>query len=418
MIQNKKMYSIPNQTKTLLGIIENSGFEAYIVGGAVRDIIIGRIPHDWDIMTDALPCDIERIFHGIDGYRTEDIGKKNGTITVIRDLGEQTVYHEITTYRVDGEYSDGRHPDYVRFSKSLKEDLLRRDFTINAIAMDRNWTILDPLSGFKDIEDKLIKAVGSPAARFSEDALRILRGIRFESELNDLGFKIDIETKEAMISKRFELKSVSIERIQSEFNRIMLSSGASLALKKYREIIDVFIPELEKIPVFYEPRISPVLQVRLALLLAEINSPEEILKRLKYSRRIIEDTLFLIRNRNTSFNLNKIDARKKLNMFGEKHLKMLISMKKSQSEYTLLDEIRRIEEFERIVQNVIDEGDCYKLTDLAVDGKDIIEFGVEEGPDVGKMLNYILDGVIEGRISNDRESIMREVEINLTEPSL
>lgn len=420
------MYNIPNQTKTILESIENAGFEAYIVGGAVRDILIGRTPSDWDITTNAIPDDIEKIFGRIKGYRTEPTGKKNGTITVISYLGRQTVCHEITTYRIDGRYSDCRHPDYIRFSKNLTEDLIRRDFTINAIAMDRYGNIIDPISGINDIKEKLIKAVGSPAARFSEDALRILRGIRLESELKEFGFKIDKTTEEAMIFQKLGLKNISEERIQNEFNRIILSFGASDVLLKYKEIIEVIIPELEQGAGFNEKAVQGLknikikdnknteylLSVRLAAFFSHTDNPEETLHRLKYSRRIISDTLFLIKNQKIIFNSNRIDARKKLNQFGERKLNMLISLKKAQNEHMATDKIQNIDEFEQIVQDVIDNGDCFKLSDLAVDGNDIIALGVEEGPEIGKILKYILDGVIQGRISNNMESIIKEVKNN------
>ena len=426
------MYNIPNQTKTILEIIETAGFEAYIVGGAVRDILIGRMPSDWDITTNAIPDDIEKIFGRIKGYRAEPIGKKNGTITVISYPGRQTVCYEITTYRIDGRYSDCRHPDYIRFSKNITEDLIRRDFTINAIAMDRYGNIIDPVSGIKDIKEKLIKAVGSPAARFSEDALRILRGIRLESELKEFGFKIDKTTEEAIIFQKLGLKNISEERIQNEFNRIMLSFGASDVLGKYKEIIEVIIPELEKGTGFNEKAVQglknikikdnknteDLLSVRFAAFFSNTDNPEAILRRLKYSRRIISDTLFLIKNQKIIFNSTRIDVRKKLNQFGERKLNMLISLKKAQNEHMSTDKIQSIDGFEQIVQDVIDNGDCFKLSDLAVDGNDIIALGVEEGPEIGKILKYILDGVIQGRISNNRESIIKEVKIILTEHSL
>ncbi len=420
------MYNIPNQTKTILEIIENAGFEAYIVGGAVRDILIGRTPSDWDITTNAIPDDIEKIFGRIKGYRTEPTGKKNGTITVISYLGRQTVYYEITTYRIDGRYSDCRHPDYIRFSKNLTEDLIRRDFTINAIAMDRYGNIIDPVFGINDIKEKLIKAVGSPAARFSEDALRILRGIRLESELKEFGFKIEKTTEEAMIFQKLGLKYISEERIQNEFNRIMLSFGASDVLGKYKVIIEVIIPELEQgkgfnekavqglnnIKIKYDENTDDLLSVRFAAFFSHTDNPEAILLRLKYSRRIISDTLFLIKNQKIIFNSTRIDARKKLNQFGERKLNMLISLKKAQNEHMSTDKIQSIDGFEQIVQDVIDNGDCFKLSDLAVDGNDIIALGVEEGPEIGKILKYILDGVIQGRISNNRESIIKDVKNN------
>lgn len=229
-----------------------------------------------------------------------------------------------------------------------------------------------------------------------------------------------------MIFQKLGLKYISEERIQNEFNRIMLSFGASDVLGKYKEIIEVIIPELEQgkgfnekavqglnnIKIKYDENTDDLLSVRFAAFFSHTDNPEAILLRLKYSRRIISDTLFLIKNQKIIFNSTRIDARKKLNQFGERKLNMLISLKKAQNEHMSTDKIQSIDGFEQIVQDVIDNGDCFKLSDLAVDGNDIIALGVEEGPEIGKILKYILDGVIQGRISNNRESIIKDVKNN------
>lgn len=182
------MNTIPRKIISIIETIENEGFSAYIVGGSVRDLILGIEPNDWDIATNGTPDEIEGIFGKLDDYRIKTLGKKHGTITLFESDNSRTALSEITTFRIDGRYSDARHPDSVKFSSSLSEDLRRRDFTINALAMDKNGKIIDPLMGLKDIEERIIKAVGDPAARFNQDALRILRGIRFEGELAEYDF--------------------------------------------------------------------------------------------------------------------------------------------------------------------------------------------------------------------------------------
>ena len=210
------MYNIPQYAKKSLEILEKNGFEAYIVGGCVRDFLMNKTPHDFDITTNARPQDTKKCF---DGYRLITNGEKHGTIAVVID-GEVV---EITTYRIDGSYSDSRHPESVTFSKNLSEDLSRRDFTVNAMALDKNGEIVDLFGGRSDIENKIIRTVGNPSDRFEEDALRIMRALRFASLL---GFEIDPETSEQIHKKAYLLKNISIERIRDEFMKLVCGEKA------------------------------------------------------------------------------------------------------------------------------------------------------------------------------------------------
>lgn len=466
------MYDIPIQAKKILEIISEAGFEDYLVGGCVRDLLLGREPDDWDITTSGLPEQIENIFNNISGYRTEATGKKHGTITVICYLEEGTVCYEITTYRVDGGYSDGRHPDKVFFTRNLEEDLRRRDFTINAIAMDGSGKLNDPLGGKIDIDNKIIKAASNPAARFSEDALRILRGVRFEAQLKEFGFTMDEATMHAMLVEKEKLVMISAERIQVELNKILLSSGASFVLRKYRDIIALIIPELAEGFDFdqqnpyhcydvYEHILHAIdgiehiedeqayLTVKLAALLHDIGKPrcflvkdgrghfyghekvsakmaKDILKRLKYSRRITEDVIFLVEKHGSVFTATEKFAKRKLNQMGEGRLRMLIALERgdvSAQTVSLPDtgeEIRyaridNINEFENCVQSVIDKSGCFSLDSLAINGKDLIKAGIEEGPEVGRILKEILEKVIDGKLENERGVLLREVKRILKE---
>lgn len=359
------MNTIPRKIISIIETIENKGFEAYLVGGSVRNIILGIEPKDWDIATNGTPDEIEGIFGKLDEYRIETLGKKHGTITLFESDNSRTALSEITTFRIDGRYSDARHPDSVKFSSSLSEDLRRRDFTINAIAMDKNGKIIDPLMGLKDIEERIIKAVGDPAARFNEDALRILRGIRFEGELAEFNFLMDKKTEEMMLSCKKLLSKISKERIQAEFNKIILSEGASFVLRKYQEIIEFIIgfsyqgnlnlisainpakkelgnsnsvnkklgnnnlanKELENNNLINKAK---MLKINLAILMCKVpeNKVNEILKGLKYSKEIIKDVIFLISNKDEKLLINEIYARKMLQKMGEDRLNMLIEFKK------------------------------------------------------------------------------------------
>lgn len=448
------MNTIPRKIISIIETIENEGFSAYIVGGSVRDLILGIEPKDWDIATNGTPDEIEGIFGKLDEYRIETLGKKHGTITLFESDNSRTALSEITTFRIDGRYSDARHPDSVKFSSSLSEDLRRRDFTINAIAMDKNGKIIDPLMGIKDIEERIIKAVGDPAARFNEDALRILRGIRFEGELVEYDFLMDKKTEEMMVSCKKLLSKISKERIQAEFNKILLSRGASFVLRKYQEIIEFIIgfsyqdnlnligainPANKKLGNNNLITKTKVLKINLAILMCKVpeNKINEILKGLKYRKEIIKDVIFLISNKDAKLLSNEVHARKMLQKMGEDRLNMLIEFKKyyisaetvfikeeldkeeldneelekkeiknEENEETYKKEIEKIAEFKKLVKKQIDEDSCINRDMLEVDGNDIIKLGVKEGPEVGKALDFALREVIEGKISNDREAII------------
>lgn len=434
------MNTIPRKIISIIETIENEGFSAYLVGGSVRDLILGIEPNDWDIATNGTPDEIEGIFGKLDDYRIKTLGKKHGTITLFESDNSRTALSEITTFRIDGRYSDARHPDSVKFSSSLSEDLRRRDFTINALAMDKNGKIIDPLMGLKDIEERIIKAVGDPAARFNEDALRILRGIRFEGELAEYDFLMDKKTEEMMLSCKKLLSKISKERIQAEFNKILISRGASFVLRKYQEIIEFIIgfsyqdnlnligainPANKKLGNNNLITKTKVLKINLAILMCKVpeNKINEILKGLKYSKEIIKDVIFLISNKDEKLLINEIYARKMLQKMGEDRLNMLIEFKKYYISAEMgfineeLDEeldkkeiykkeIEKIAEFKKLVKKHIDEGACINRDMLEVDGNDIIKLGVKEGPEVGKALDFALEEIIEGKISNDREAII------------
>ena len=330
--------------------------------------------------------------------------------------------------------------------------------------MDKNGKIIDPLMGLKDIEERIIKAVGDPAARFNEDALRILRGIRFEGELAEYDFLMDKKTEEMMLSCKKLLSKISKERIQAEFNKILISRGASFVLRKYQEIIEFIIgfsyqdnlnligainpankelgnsnsanKELENNNLINKTK---VLKINLAILMCKVpeNKINEILKGLKYSKEIIKDVIFLISNKDAKLLPNEVHARKMLQKMGEDRLNMLIEFKKyhisekpvfrkegldkeeldneelekkeiknEEKEETYKKEIEKIAEFKKLVKKQIDEGACINGDMLEVDGNDIIKLGVKEGPIVGKALDFALEEIIEGKISNDREAII------------
>lgn len=226
---------LPKNVKTIIKILNTHNYEAFIVGGCVRDSVIGLTPHDWDICTNAKPEEIKKCF---ENFNTFDSGIKHGTISVVLD-GE---VFEVTTYRIDGTYSDNRRPDSVTFTSDITQDLARRDFTINAMAYNEKRGLIDPYGGRNDLSDKIIKCVGNPDFRFNEDALRIIRALRFASVYN---FEIDDETAKSIHKNADLLNNIAVERISVELNKLLSGNGAEKILNNYRDVIAVFIPEIK-----------------------------------------------------------------------------------------------------------------------------------------------------------------------------
>ena len=227
--------NIPSKAKTIITLLENAGFEAFCVGGAVRDSIMGLNPTDWDITTSASPEDTVMVFKD---YKTVDTGLKHGTLTVVID---KTPF-EVTTYRVDGDYNDNRHPENVHFTKNLINDLSRRDFTVNALAYNDKTGLVDLYGGQEDIYNSIIKTVGNPSARFQEDGLRIMRALRFASVL---GFTIESETAKAIHDNKDLLKNISAERLAVELSKLVCGKNAFNILTEYWDVLSVFIPEIK-----------------------------------------------------------------------------------------------------------------------------------------------------------------------------
>ena len=234
---NFKLDQIVNN---IINIIESNNKEAYVVGGCIRDMIMGKTPKDWDITTSALPSEIVDYFEGT-CFKTIDLSKEHGTIVLFID----DKAYEVTTFRIEEDYTDHRHPDEVRFVKDLEKDLKRRDFTMNALAYSESKGLVDIFNGKEDIKNKIIRCVGNPIERFNEDALRILRGIRFSSQL---GFEIDSRTLEAMQKKIGLIDFISMERIQNEFNKIILSNQPAKGISMLKKVggLELTIPELKK----------------------------------------------------------------------------------------------------------------------------------------------------------------------------
>ncbi len=366
----------------IIKMLDGNGYSAYAVGGCVRDAILGREVTDFDITTSALPDDVKSAFSS---YPVIETGIKHGTVTVLIDRKP----YEITTYRTEKGYSDSRHPDSVNFVDNIESDLSRRDFTVNAIAYSPEEGIVDTFDGVNDINNKTLRAVGDPVKRFSEDALRILRALRFSSVL---GFSIEEKTSEAIFALADTLSLVSRERVYVELKKLLCGENAVEVITKYRSVIEKIIPvngdidSLSKLPPDYRFRISALCgkDVSDALIsLCADNETKRICKLLSESTKMPEDYVSL---------------KYYVSALGRDNALLVASYRRS-----LYDEDR-----EENVEKLLDSNECLFLKDLAVNGKDLLNIGIK-GEEIGNVLNQLLRSVIEGKVENNKESLFQQL---------
>ncbi len=431
---------LPGYVQTLINRLENNGFEAYAVGGCVRDMLMNKTPADYDVTTNARPEEIKRCF---DDYTTILVGEKHGTVCVVSE-GENV---EITTYRIDGDYKDGRHPETVTFTSYIEEDLARRDFTVNAIAYSPKTGLLDPFGGVEDIKRKIIRCVGKAEKRFDEDALRILRAVRFSSVLD---FEIDAETEKAVHKRCADLNKISSERIFSELCKLICGKNVKAVLTGFSDVMSVIIPELRE-TVGFEQRNThhcydvythtahvvencpPDTELRLAALFHDAGKPEcffmgddgqghfyghaakseelcrNALSRLKASNSIKKLVCELVRLHDRDIVNTKKSLRRLLSAMSEEGAKRIFFLKKADN-LSLAKEYRsRVEvlsETERAFYEIMENKECVCETDLAISGKDLIELGLEPGRELGKIKREILSAVIDGELENEKNVLV------------
>lgn len=405
---------IPPAPALAVNMLISGGFEAGVVGGCTRDAILGLEPNDWDVCTSATPKEIQEVFKN---YRQLDVGIKHGTITIIFD--KEAI--EITTYRIDGDYADGRRPDHVCFTKNLVEDLKRRDYTINAIFYNDKTGIIDPFFGITDIENKLIRCVGNPELRLKEDSLRILRGIRFSS---CLGFKIEESTKKAIFKYKQLLNKVSIERITSEFVKTINGKFAGDIISEYKDIFNFILPEAKLAlkncnTLTQSIKSTDDLIIKLAIFfyyISKTSNVTEIFKRIKITSADYltpddsKDILELIRYSDLRIKTNKIEIKKLLAKFnGNTFLfEKFIELKKIIDNYGDED-IKKINFYYVQIMNT---NECFTLKDLAINGVDLIALGIKPGREIGLILNKILDDVINEKLPNSKNDIINYLKNN------
>lgn len=398
------MIAIPQTVKTLINILEASSFEAYAVGGCVRDSLMNQIPNDWDICTSALPDRMKQCFKN---FRAVETGLKHGTLTVIVD-GES---YEITTFRKDGEYRDHRHPEQVEFVSDLQTDLSRRDFTVNAMAVHPEKGVVDFYGGIDDLNKKLIRCVGNPDLRFTEDALRIMRGVRFASTL---GFSIEEETEKSILKNAHLLKEIAAERIIVELKKTVTGKNAPCIMKKYRAVFAQRIPEMlkysdEKWNVLCDflGKLPYDVSLRLSLLYSGIETDEikNSLKNLKFEKAIQEEIVALKESLNIELSPELPSMCRFLNKLGEERAKKALLLRESL--------YGSQEENFKCMEQVLSEKICFTLHGLAVNGNDLRELGLKSGREIGETLNFLLEKVMNGEISNEKTALMNEIGKNL-----
>lgn len=397
------MIDIPLNVVKLINILEASSFEAYAVGGCVRDSLMNQTPNDWDICTSALPDRMKQCFKN---FRTVETGLKHGTLTVIAD-GEP---YEITTFRRDGEYRDHRHPEQVEFVSDLQTDLSRRDFTVNAMAVHPEKGVVDFCGGIDDLNKKIIRCVGNPDLRFTEDALRIMRGVRFASTL---GFSIAEETEKSILKNAHLLKEIAAERITVELKKTVTGKNAPYIMKKYRAVFAQRIPEWLKYSVEEWNNLCGCLEnlpqdvsLRLTVLYsgAETEDIRNSLRNLKFEKAVQEEIVVLKESLNIKLCPDLSSMCRFLNKLGEERGKKALLLRESL--------YGSQEENFKCMEQVISEKRCFTLRDLAVSGNDLCELGFKSGREIGDMLNFLLQKVMNGELKNDKETLLNVFEKN------
>lgn len=398
---------IPKQAQEIIEKLNQHGYEAYVVGGCVRDCLLGRIPGDWDITTSAKPEEVKSIFG-----RTIDTGIQHGTVTIMRGK----VGYEVTTYRIDGEYEDGRHPKAVEFTSNLLEDLKRRDFTINAMAYSHTAGLVDAFEGIEDLEAGKIRCVGKAMDRFSEDALRILRAIRFSAQL---GFGIEEETWNAIQIIGPNLAHVSKERILVELTKMLLSDHPDTikmvfvcGLEPY--IADTF-SEIRPETISVHPSLPSVRYMRWAAFLKNQTpgEAEQILKELKADNDTTAKVKTLVQWWKQPIGNSQPEIRRTMSQMTEELYDALLLLKRAvlEGEQLVTAVPETPEELETICRHseeIRRRGDCISLKTLAVTGKDLIQAGMKPGKCLGETLNYLLNLVLENPERNEKELLIRE----------
>lgn len=423
----------------IISTLTDAGFEAYAVGGCVRDLLMGKGADDYDLTTSATTDEIKAVFSK---DRIIETGIKHGTVTVLKD----NIPYEVTTFRLETTYSDNRHPDSVVFTRRLADDLSRRDFTVNSIAYNEKAGFVDLFGGRADIERKIIRCVGDPRTRFNEDALRILRGIRFASTL---GFEIEEETKKAMLDCRRLIHKLSRERVFTELSKMLCGKSVKRVLTEFAPVLGEVIPEINAMNGFDQHNFHhiydvlthtavvtqstpPVLHLRLAALFHDSAKPfcfsldengvghfythasksaeiaEKRLTELRCDNKTKEAVIRLIKAHDTPIEESERIIKRRLASMGEELFFDLITLKRADTAGLAPEFGERSAHFDRLeemAREILQKQECFSLKHLAVNGRDMMELGLR-GREIGLMLDALLEAVIDGRVKNEREALI------------
>ena len=447
MVRELERIRLPLQVSGIIKTLQEAGFEAYAVGGCVRDSLLGRVPDDWDITTSAKPQQVKALFS-----RTVDTGIAHGTVTVLQGRSG----YEVTTYRIDGAYEDGRHPRDVTFTASLAEDLKRRDFTVNAMAYNEEEGLVDLFGGRADMERRALRCVGNPRERFGEDALRMMRAVRFSAQLD---YVIEKDTMEAIRALSGTLSKISAERIRTELVKLLLSGHPERFRTCYETgMTAVFLPEFDRMMETGQNnphhcysvgehalcalrRIRPDQALRLAALLHDVGKPEtesmdesgvnhfyghaakgaeltrKIMRRLKFDNDTADRVVRLVREHDRKIGLSPAQMRRTVNCVGEDLFPDLFDLKEAdllaQSDYMRDEKREELMRLRALYEKVKEEGDCLSLKGLAVTGRDLIGIGATPGPGLGALLQDLLGIVLENPSCNNRETLLEYARIRL-----
>lgn len=440
-------FDLPAGARRILQTLNGAGHEAYLVGGCVRDLLRGVEPHDWDVCTSALPEETERCFAD---RRVIETGLRHGTVTVLEEGGP----YEITTYRVEGPYSDSRRPDFVRFVSGLEEDLARRDFTMNAIAMDLQGNLRDPYGGAEDIKAGLIRCVGEPGRRFREDGLRVMRALRFAAVF---GYEVEGQTAQAVHENRAMLDRVAAERINGELCRLLAGKNAGDVLRRYPDVFCQFWPQLGPLVTLeqhnpwhcwggWEHTIhaleaaSADVTLRLTMLLHDIGKPackstdekgidhfyghpavsaqlaDQMLRALKFDNKTRERVVLLVERHDAQLPPESQVIRRWLNRLGPEAFVQLLEVKRAdgmgQAPEKVRDRLAELDGIRAKAERILAERQCLTRKDLAVNGRDVIAAGIEPGPEVGRVLTGLLEGVLSGELINRRDVLLKRMDVS------
>ena len=434
---------LPDHVKFILDTLKRNGYEGYAVGGCVRDALLGRVPQDWDITTNAKPLQVKDLFR-----RTIDTGLQHGTVTIMLDH----IGYEVTTYRIDGEYEDGRHPKEVSFTGSLSEDLKRRDFTINAMAYNETEGLVDLFGGREDLEKGVIRCVGAPRERFTEDALRMMRAIRFSAQL---GFEIEKQTMDAIRGLADTIQKISAERIQTELLKTLTSAHPQTVRLFYETgLSSHFLPELDRMMETGQNNphhcysvgehtlhsLSEVPEdkvLRLTMLLHDVAKPgckttdeagidhfhghptqgaelaKKVLRRLKLDNETIARVTQLIRWHDDNPPLSERNVRRAICRVGTAQYPDIFAVKRAdiraQSNYKKVEKLRYVDDYEAVYKQILEKNQCLSIKELAIDGSDLLAAGVPQGKAIGEKLQGLLELVLEQPERNTREYLLSQI---------